>query len=41
MLCFRKFLVAKKIMDKKGGVLYFSVQIFFCHSVEKFRRGTL
>ena len=82
MLCFRKFLVAKKFMDKRegevsrflsksfcltvpknavgelfslslvsgieevwmrgwGGVSRFSVEIFFSHSAEKFRRATL
>ena len=41
MLCFRKFLIAKKFMDKKGGVLKFSVENFFCHSAEKVRKGTL
>ena len=28
MLCVRKILVAKKFMDKKGGVSIFSVEIF-------------
>ena len=36
-----KFLVAKKFMDKKGGVPRFSVETFLSHSAEKFRRGTL
>ena len=42
MLCFRKFLVSKKFMEKrgKGGVSPFSV-IFLSHSAEKFRRRTL
>ena len=40
MLCFRKFTVAKKFMDKKGGVSPFSVKIFLSHSAEKFRKGT-
>ena len=37
MLCFRKFPVAKKFMDKKGrgGVSRFSVGIFLCRSAEK------
>ena len=42
MQCFRKFPVAKKFMDKRGGgggVSRFSVE-FFCLSAEKFRRGT-
>ena len=39
MLCFRKFLVAKKFMDKRGGgVSKFSVENFLSHSAEKFRR---
>ena len=30
MLCFRKYLVAKKFMHKKrGGVSHFSVEFFF------------
>ena len=41
MLCFRKSLVAKKIMDKQGGVSRFSVGNFLSHSTEKLRRGTL
>ncbi len=41
MLCFRKFLVAKKIMDKNGGVAGFSVQTFMSHSDKKIRRGSL
>ena len=42
MLCFRKLLVAKKFMDKKGGgVSKFSVENFLSESAEKFRRGTL
>ena len=42
MLCFRKFLVAKKFMQKKGqgGVSIFSVEKFLSQSAEKFRRGT-
>ena len=28
MMCFRKFPVAKKFMDKRGGVSRFSVEIF-------------
>ena len=39
MLCFRKILVAKKFMDKKGGgVSKISVENFLSHSAEKFRR---
>ena len=42
MLCFRKFPVAKKFMDKRGGgVSRFAVESFLSHSAEKFRRGTL
>ena len=42
MLCFRKFLVAKKYMDKKEGeVSRFSFEIFLSHSAEKLRRATL
>ena len=43
MLCFRKLLVAKKFMDKKGGggVSKFSVENFLSESAEKFRRGTV
>ena len=40
MLCFRKLLVAKKFMDKKGGggVLNISVENFLSRSAEKIRR---
>ena len=41
MLCFRKFLAAKKFMDKKGGVSKFSVENFLYQSAENFRRGNL
>ena len=41
MVCFRKLLVAKKFMDKKGGVSKISVENFLSESAEKFRRGTL
>ena len=42
MLCFRKFPVAKKFMDKRGGgVSRFYVEKFLSHSAENFRRGTL
>ena len=37
MLCFRKFLIAKKFMDKREGeVSRFSFEIFLSHSSEKF-----
>ena len=42
MLCFRKFLVAKKFMDKRERELSkISVEKFLSHSAEKFRRRTL
>ena len=43
VLCFRKLLVAKKFMEKKGegGVSIISVEFFLCQSAEKFRRGNL
>ena len=41
MLCFRKFPVEKKFMDKRGEVSRFCFEIFLSHSAEKFRRGTL
>ena len=41
MLCFRKFPVAKKFMDKRGGDSRFSVENVLSHSAEKFHRGTL
>ena len=42
MLCFRKFPVAKKFRDKRGGgVSRFSVENFLSHSPESFRRGIL
>ena len=43
MLCFRKFPIAKKFMDKRGGggVSRFSVENFLSHSAEIFRRGIL
>ena len=41
MLCFRKFLVAKKFEDKKLGVVSkIYVESFLSQSAEKFRRGT-
>ena len=40
MLCLRKFLVAKKFMDKRrGGVSSFSVENLLSHGAEKFGRG--
>ena len=43
MLCYRKFLGAKKFMEKKGGVG--SIEIFrrkfLSQSARLFRRGTL
>ena len=42
MLCFKKILVAKKIIDKKKGVKsQFSVEKFLSHSTKTFRRGTI
>ena len=42
VLCFRKFLVAKKFMDKReGDISRFSSGIFLSHSAKKIRRGTL
>ena len=41
MLCFGKFMVAKKFMDKKGGVSPLSANHFLSHSAEKNRRGIL
>ena len=41
VLCFRKFPVEKKFMDKRGEVSRFSFEIFLSHSAEKFRWGTL
>ena len=42
-LCFTKFSVAKKFMDKMGlgGVSRFSVDFFLSLSAENFHRGTL
>ena len=42
VLCFRKFPVAKKFMDQRGGgerVSRFAVGKFLSHSAENFRRG--
>ena len=35
MLCFRKLPVAKKFLDKRGGVSIVSVEIFICLTVQK------
>ena len=40
MLCFRKILLAKKFMDKKGGVSLLFVEKF-CLSAEKICKGFL
>ena len=41
MLCFRKFPVAKKFMEKRGGeVSRFSFESFFSHGAERFHGGT-
>ena len=40
VLCFRKLLVAKFFMDKKGGISRVSVENFLSDSAEKFRSGT-
>ena len=40
MLCFRKYLVANKFMDKREGeVSRSSFEFFLSHSAESFRRG--
>ena len=43
LLCFTKFLVSKKVMDKGGGGGSITIfcQFFFSHSIEKLRGGTL
>ena len=41
VLCFGKFPVTNKFMDKKGGVSKFSVEILLSRSTEKLHRGTL
>ncbi len=41
LLCFRKFPVAKKFVDKTGGVSRFSVEKFLSHTAEIFRRGII
>ena len=43
LLCFTKFLVSKKFMDKRGeegSISRFSVENFLSHNAENFRRGT-
>ena len=41
MQCFRRFLVAKKFMDKwEGEVSSFSFENFFSHGEENFRSET-
>ena len=40
MLGFRKFLIAKKFMDKKGGSFKNFRRNFLSHSAETLRRGT-
>ena len=45
LLCFTKFMVSKKFMDRRGGGRRgvgsrFSVEKFLSHSAEVFRRGT-
>ncbi len=41
VLCFRKFPVAKKFMDKRGGASRFSVENCLSHRAEKLGNGTL
>ena len=41
MLCLRSFLVAKKIIDKKGSSIKIFCGHFLSHSVEKIGSGTL
>ena len=36
MLCFKKFTVAKIIVDKAGGESKFFLEIFLSHSAESF-----
>ena len=38
VLCFRKTPIAKKSMDKRGGVSRFCVDNFLSHCAENFRR---
>ena len=41
VLCFRKFPVAKKFMDKRGGYQEFPTENFLCDNADNFRKGTL
>ena len=41
VLCFRRLLVSKFFMDKKGGISRVSVENFLSDSAEKLRSGTL
>ena len=41
VLCFRKIPVAKKFLDKGGGVSNFCVESFLSHSAERFRKEPL
>ena len=41
MLCFRKFTVAKKFMDKRGGVYQDFPSKFFCLTMPKSSVGEL
>ena len=41
MLCFRKLLVANKIMDKRRDLSRFSVESFLCNNVQNFSQGNL
>ena len=41
ILCFRNFLVANKLMDKRGGLSRFSFRNFLSHSAKKFQSGTV
>ena len=36
---FQKTPLAKKFMDKRGGILRLSIEKIFSHSAENFRRG--
>ena len=41
MLCFRKFLLATRFMDKREGeISRFSFEIFLPHNAKTYRRGT-
>ena len=41
LLCLKKFLVSKKVMDRRGGLPRFSIGNFLSHSAETFCRVTL